>query len=175
MSQTYESPRPYHKLLSALLEMRDMGSLLERFATNVSERTDYPLAKELFDRWAQESAKHCQTCQYMIVYYLSLLTGDCKTCMKDIFDASFRWARIPELPELSVGSLEKEELCALVKKYLTMESEAERRFSEITEMTDDRDAKNLFIELSEAKKKQLEEIQQFINMSGRTYGKTVEM
>jgi len=110
----------------------------------------------------------------MIVSFVSLLAGDCRTCMKDILAAFHSWVRIRELLELGTGVIGKRELHALIEKYLMIEAEAERRFAEMVKMTDDVEIKNMLVELLEAKKRRYQEGRRFIDMLEKTYGKMVE-
>ncbi len=169
MSSDYQLIKPSTKILSALIEMKDFEELITKVIINASERVNYSPAKMLLERWARESEKHSQICQYIIVYFLSFFTGYCRTCIEEILTQSNR-VKMLELLEVRIKELDLKEVYSFFKRQLIIKSKAEQRFKQIVEMTEDKDIKDILIKLSGDKRKHYEEAQQFIVVLEKTYG-----
>ena len=168
MSSDFPLFRP-SKILSALVELKDFEELITKVIIYTSERVHYFPARILLKRWARESEKHSQTCQYIIAYFLSFFTGYCRTCIEELLTPSSR-LKILELFETRIEDLDQQELYNFFKRHSIIKSKAEQRFKQIAAMTEDRDIKDILMKISGDKKKHYEEAQQFIGMLEKTYG-----
>lgn len=165
MQSNLEATKRQLKLLSALVEMRNLEALLASESPKVSEQIDFLPAKETFNRWAQDSETHRKACQDMIEKLQDKVR---QTKAGSTVELNFGSPHVEKdifamFPELKEDKLAMRILYALVQKHLTIEGDAERRYAEMVEMTDDQKIKNTLLDLSKCEKRHHTEAQTLID------------
>jgi rubrerythrin len=172
MCSRYNIVKKSHKLLLALIEMRDLEALIAKETTDAAEQVNFSSAKEVFNRWAQESDKHRKILQQIIdELQRKTLTEDCRICMEDTLTMSYCIKRTHELLKFGKRSLGIKELYALAKKHLMIEGDVEGRYAQLSEMTDDEEIKSKLIKLSENERKHHWEAQKLVDVIEKNYSK----
>lgn len=175
MSSKYDAFKQSHRLLFALVEMKEMERVLVDYCIEHCQRADFPPAKKLFARWAQESKNHSEALQQMVEEFQGKpLYTDCKTCMEDAYAASYSRERMLELLSIGNGTIGIKELYASFKMHLVIESDAERRYARMAEMTTEEKIKRMLMKLSEDEKKHHEEAQLFVETMEKEYSEIIK-
>lgn len=161
----FEESKKLHNLLFSLYEMRELEELVVKETSEAAERTDHPQGKAVFSKWARESEDHRIDLEKII----GKLQGNtfcpqCSSCMGSLLDTSYSSKRMKQLLELPQDNLGMKELYAVAEMHLEIEGDAEARYEEMSNMTDDEEIRKTFMELSAAEKIHHDEARQLIEI-----------
>jgi rubrerythrin len=153
------------RLLSALVEMRNLEALVASEASRISELVDLHQAKEIFNRWAQDSETHRKTCQHMIDKLCDTVpqserAGSIEASLSSTHIESNIFERFPELKE---NKLTARVLYYLAEKHLILEGDAGCRYVEMAEIADDQETERMLMELSKAEEEHHREAQMLVD------------
>jgi rubrerythrin len=165
-----DAARRHLRLLSAVVEMRELEALVASEAPKVSQLTDSLQAKEIFGRWAQDSEMHRGICQQVIERLQHKIpeTEDSSGIGVSLGSSYVKKIASEILPELKKNELTTRVLYYLAEKHLILESDAERRYAEMAEMAEDPEIKKMLMELSKAEKDHHREAQTLVNLLKKT-------
>jgi len=170
MRSEIDTVRRHLKLLSALVEMRELEALVASEAPKVSQLTDSLQAKEIFGRWAQDSETHRRICQEVIerLEQKTPETEDSSGIGANLGSSHIMKIASEILPELKKNKLTTRVLYYLTEKHLILEGDAERRYAEMAEMAEDPEIKKMLLELSKAEKDHHREAQMLVSLLQKT-------
>jgi hypothetical protein len=156
--------------------MKDLEALIIKETAGFGKLAMDGRAKDIFLRWNHDSASHLKACQGMIEKMReNTLYPECETCMNAHFSSSYGSKRVLELFfEPTKADLATRDLYFVAKKHLEIEGDAQRRYAEMSEMTDDEEMKKLLMSLSEAEKGHQTEAQLLVDMFEKIYGDKIK-
>jgi rubrerythrin len=172
----FESLKRHHDLLFGLIEMRDIEALIVKETASFGKLTKDDRAKDVFLRWNRDSEGHLGTCQRIIEEVRqNTLYGECETCMNAHFHSSYGRKRVLELfHEPTETDLTIKDLYLVAKSHLEIEGDAQRRYAEMSDMTDDEETKKLLMTLSEVERGHQMEAQMLVDIFEKVYGDRVK-
>ena len=165
-----DAAKRHLRLLSAVVEMRELEALVASEAPKVSQLTDSLQAKEMFTRWAQDSEMHRGICQQMIerLQHKAPRNEGSSEIGASHESSYVRKITSEILPELKKNKLNTRVLYYLAEKHLILESDAGRRYAEMAKMAEDQEIKKMLMELSKAEKDHHREAQSLVNLLKKT-------
>ncbi len=160
-----EKEKQSREFYFALLEMRDIEEFLVKRTNRLRNQTDNPQGDAFFAKWSRESTEHQETLQDILDNIPGkTCTPGCKICLEGIVANSYSKKRLTWTMELEKDASSITGLYDVAKEHVNLESNAQRRYAEMAEMTDDPETKKKLMGLSEAERIHHDEAKQLMGV-----------
>ena len=130
----YNKPDPIRELMFHLSEMEFLEKLIIEETSEAAEQTNNDMARDTFSRWARESSSHRQTLQRLTEKLGSEVST--KSAVRGL------------------GMLDLRDIALM---HLNIEGDAEKKYTQMAEMSYDEEVRKTFRELARAENRHHQE------------------